>query len=135
MKTALLSIIAILLLASCGKVNDRTAYAVAQGVITKQLKTPSTAQYPEEYKCSADGQTYDIHAYVDAQNLFGAMLRTPWHVNITYLGGDPDDWESWKLNSYEIGEEKKDPLESFKMNSKEEAEAYINGQPGSTTAH
>jgi len=43
------------------------------------LKSPSTAKFPSIWKwkmTKISGQTYRISSYVDAQNSFGAMIRT-----------------------------------------------------------
>lgn len=74
---------------------------MAQEMIKKQLKAPSTAKFES---CPTDmypdrgvtvkyfgNQTYEIYTYVDAQNSFGAMTRTDFWVRLV------DKGETWHL--------------------------------------
>ena len=73
----------------------------AQMLVEKQLKAPSTAKHPwgsSNYQIAELGDDrYSISSYVDAQNSFGAMIRTEYTVVIRQSG---DRWllESIKTN-------------------------------------
>jgi len=70
-----------------------SAYSMAQVFIKKQLKAPASADFPsmadEQVKVSKVGEAkYLVSAYVDAQNSFGAKLRTKWACEVEYVGDD-----------------------------------------------
>ena len=71
----------------------KEAYVLAQHVVEQQLKAPKTAKFPwynDSYiKVSSD--KYTVSAYVDAENSFGANVRTYFTVTMTRNG---DDWEN-----------------------------------------
>lgn len=55
------------------------AYYTGQEFVKKQLKSPSTADFPsfKDIQHSHMGDcVHHLRAYVDSQNAFGAMLRT-----------------------------------------------------------
>ena len=62
----------------------------AQRAVTKRLKVPSTADFPDcgwsigRYRIavSKDHSTASVQGYVDAQNSFGAKLRGNWEVKL-----------------------------------------------------
>jgi hypothetical protein len=60
------------------------AIAAAQVAVKDQLKSPSTAHFPiETVKVFYRGdKTFDVAGAVDAQNAFGAKLRTNWGVTV-----------------------------------------------------
>ena len=54
------------------------AFVWAQTFVSRELKSPSTAQYPVQKDAAItklDDGKYKIESFVDAQNSFGAMLR------------------------------------------------------------
>ena len=59
--------------------DEMTAYFASQDFVKKNLKAPSTAKFPWFREVSVrdlgEGR-YSISAYVDAQNSFGAQIRT-----------------------------------------------------------
>lgn len=60
-------------------------WALAQEAVKNNLKAPSTAQFPASYGSSdvsfgRDGDLYTVSAWVDADNGFGATLRTDFKV-------------------------------------------------------
>lgn len=77
-----------------GIADMRECYSYAKEVITEQLLTPSTAEFPDfepefvtqsSEKFEYDGYTYDVHtvtSYVDSQNIFGVMVRINYQVYI-----------------------------------------------------
>lgn len=63
--------------------DDINVYVSAQMILEDFLKSPSTAEYPavssaeiERYKDDA----FQVSAYVDSQNGFGATVRSDWNV-------------------------------------------------------
>ena len=73
------------------------AFVQAQSYMKKRLKAPSTADFAGIWSsrvASPECGRWLVHSYVDAQNSFGAMLRTEFIAEVQYLG-DGD----WKLLS------------------------------------
>jgi hypothetical protein len=69
------------------------AYAEAEAIISKYLKSPSTAKFPSivdvDIKDLGDGG-FQVEGYVDAQNSFGAMLRQNWQMVFQFVGDGVD---------------------------------------------
>lgn len=75
------------LLSACGS-KDRSmdAWVCAMDVVENRLKSPSTADfcsYPEATIIDLGDNRYKIKGYVDAQNTFGATVRTQFTVTLT----------------------------------------------------
>jgi len=77
----------------------KMAYFMSQEFVKKRLKAPSTAEFPslvlEESDIRItvqDPNTFTISAYVDAQNAFGAKIRTHYTATLKYLGSD--EWQA-----------------------------------------
>lgn len=75
------------------------AYVMAQVFVRRQLLAPATARFApmrEATVTNLGGGRWYIAAYVDAQNAFGAMIRTPFRATLRREG---DIWhaESVKL--------------------------------------
>lgn len=62
------------------------AIAIAETKVKGQLKSPSTAKFCKisEYTVSLSGDTWTVKGYVDAQNGFGATLRSDFIVRFTF---------------------------------------------------
>lgn len=77
-----------------------TAYSMAQGWVEDRLKAPSTADFPggqyEEHTTKISENKFRINSYVDAENSYGAMIRTEFTAEVEYLGDD-----EWRLISLE----------------------------------
>lgn len=60
-------------------------YAFAQELVKEELKSPSTAKFPFYDKSffATKDNTVTVNAYVDAQNSFGATVRTNFVAIIT----------------------------------------------------
>lgn len=68
---------------------DRSdACFMSQKFVKDRLKAPSTAEFPmwTEDNCKVDhnGGQWIVYSYVDAQNGFGAMIRSEYVVKMTY---------------------------------------------------
>lgn len=64
----------------------RDAWVCAQDIVQSELKSPSTAKfcsYTEATVTSLGNDKYKIKGYVDAQNGFGAIIRTKFTVTLT----------------------------------------------------
>lgn len=63
------------------------AYDCAKNRITDLLKAPSTAEYQSysDADIQGTGTSYTVRSFVDAQNSFGAMLRTEFTCSVEFL--------------------------------------------------
>jgi len=73
-----------------------TAFVMSQEFVKKQLKAPASADFPrftnEDVRVNYLGEcTHDVVAYVDAQNSFGAKIRSNYHVKLQNQRGT-DTW-------------------------------------------
>jgi hypothetical protein len=72
--------------------DDVFAFASSQSFVERLLKAPSTAEFPySEAKIrklggTAGNEVYEIFGQVDAQNSFGAMIRTPYYCKLHFTG-------------------------------------------------
>jgi hypothetical protein len=75
------------------------AYYACQEFVTKRLKSPSTAEFArysdDQVRSWIDG-TYTVTSYVDAQNGFGAMIRSTYTCKV--IRSD----NAWKLEDLAI---------------------------------
>lgn len=69
---------------------SRSAYSECKYAVEGYLKAPSTADFPwyDPSYVSASGNKYTVSAYVDAQNSFGAMVRSVWTCTAYYSKGN-----------------------------------------------
>jgi hypothetical protein len=63
------------------------AQVACQTQVEKQLKAPASADYPADIDPVKTGDGWQWNAYVDAQNSFGAKLRTNFTCEV--VGTDP----------------------------------------------
>lgn len=85
---------------SSGEQNARYAYFHCQDLVKGRLKAPTSASfpvYPALPTNLGDGGLVVIRSYVDAQNSFGAMLRTNFRCKLQYTGGDAASGAAWKF--------------------------------------
>lgn len=70
------------------------AFSVCKQFVTQRLRAPATAQFPNTFSpdVQSDGGTpagaYTITSYVDSQNGFGALLRTPFVCKVAWVSGE-----------------------------------------------
>lgn len=81
--------------------SDLDAYLISKHFVEATLKSPSTVEWPstmfdEPYTVNKEGDLYTVTSYVDAQNSFGALVRTYYTIKLRYLGGDPLDIANWE---------------------------------------
>lgn len=72
--------------------NDRSAYyIIAKTIVENGLKSPRSAKFPsivtrpEEIAMSKNGDIIAVQSYVDAENSFGAMIRSKWTVQFEVI--------------------------------------------------
>ena len=71
---------------SDGGARKQQAWVCAQDIVNSSLKAPSTAEYcsyPNADITWNGGSDYTVNGYVDAENGFGAMIRTYFTVTLT----------------------------------------------------
>lgn len=79
-----------------------SAFVTSQEFVKRQLKAPTTAVFPWSsddgvHVTNNGGCNFTVSAFVDAQNSFGAMLRTRFVVDLS-----TDDGETWSASRVEI---------------------------------
>ena len=66
---------------------EAEAIAMAKEMVKAELKAPSTASFPWDasaYAITKSGNQYTVKGYVDAQNSFGAKIRSTFEACFTY---------------------------------------------------
>ncbi len=69
--------------------DEETARAMCQKFVTDQLRAPATAKFswPEDTRVHHDNfRVWSVVGFVDAQNGFGAMIRSDFSCKLAYLG-------------------------------------------------
>lgn len=78
-----------------GQGDETLACMMAQKFMANQLKAPASAKFPN---CTRDAASFAgngefiVSSYVDAQNSFGASIRTSFVMRVQSLGND-----QWKM--------------------------------------
>jgi len=79
------------------------AYINSQVYVQDQLKAPSSAKFPYSGDASAvtitdlGNHVAKVTAYVDAQNSFGAMIRTHYTATLKWVSGS-----DWTVTSFQF---------------------------------
>ncbi|WP_132478412.1 hypothetical protein [Paracandidimonas soli] len=78
------------------------AFVMSQNFVKRALKAPSTAKFPYAHDGDVAIQKtgeckFRVHGYVDAQNSFGAMIRTPYSIDMEYFP-DSKKWGGSNLS-------------------------------------
>ncbi len=75
------------------------AYIISQDFVKSQLTNPSSARFPRlDFTVSTISEnTYEVRAYVDAQNSFGATIRTKYRAVLKHRGGDWKHEANWSV--------------------------------------
>ena len=85
----LIGVVAFLFI-SCSKFNNNElkAYNEAKKNILLSLKSPSSAKFTDENEItiSKNGDRYIVQGFVDAQNSYGAALRSKYKATISMIG-------------------------------------------------
>lgn len=104
-------IVAISIVSSCSNKSGNTdpdqatmASIQCESFVKDQLKAPASADFPSIadhiYKVGDNG--YRIESHVDAQNSFGANLRSNYTCEIQWNGKDSADISNWTLANLQI---------------------------------
>lgn len=68
------------------------ALTLCQAAVRDRLRAPNTASFPWTHQARSRGRwSYSVASYVDAQNGFGAEVRTRYFCDVRYVGSTPDD--------------------------------------------
>jgi hypothetical protein len=80
------------------------AFVQCKNFVEESLKAPSTADFPFlDFTSTEEAENeYLVSSYVDAENSFGAKVRSDWTCRISYVGGDDADIASWTLVDLDI---------------------------------
>lgn len=107
MRISILGLFSALCLAACDQPNhcDRPQgsmpYVMSQSIVERLLRAPSTAKFPSftDPQVTSNlasktetGCIFLVDGYVDAQNGFGAMVRSRFYVEIEYHNQD----QTWR---------------------------------------
>jgi hypothetical protein len=91
---------------SSGATNEQSkeieAFVGSQMVVEEQLKSPSTAKFPlftddKVNVTKISENKYNVSAYVDSENSFGAMVRTYYTCTVILLPNDKYRVENLKF--------------------------------------
>ena len=66
------------------------AAVIAEKIVKNNLKVPSTAKFCKhsEYTITCSVNTWTVSGYVDAENSFGAAIRSAFTVTFTFTGSE-----------------------------------------------
>lgn len=84
---------------------ETEAKLFAKAVEIQMLKSPATAQFCdlEEMTITKDNGAYIISGYVDSQNSYGAMIRTPYKLTVFKENGTWKNANKFISSSVKIG--------------------------------
>ncbi len=82
------------------------AFIICKNFVERRLKSPSTADFPLlDFTAEKTGaRSFRVTSYVDAQNSFGAQIRTRFQCKLTFRGGQWADSDNWTLNDLALSE-------------------------------
>lgn len=85
----------------CSEQGRTSAYTMAQTFVERRLRAPASAEFPwmtgEGVRViHRSGCDFTVHGYVDAQNGFGALIRTRFVADLTY-SPDADEWRAREI--------------------------------------
>lgn len=86
--------------------SDGGAIVMCQRFVEARLKSPKTADFPflDRPSVARDGSSFVVRSYVDAQNAFGATLRSNFVCKVTHKGGEESDVRNWSLDDLAISQ-------------------------------
>lgn len=70
--------------------------------VRSSLKAPRTAKFPWRKETSFNGRTAILSSFVDAENAFGAMIRTRYVCTVEYTGGKAGDFDNWRITDFAL---------------------------------
>lgn len=81
--------------------DDIGAWVMAKSFVEDRLKSPSSAKFPwysEDRVTRLDECAFLVEGYVDAQNSFGATIRTDFLLRLKYMRGS----DSYRLENLQM---------------------------------
>lgn len=88
-----------------GQDTPEAAWVVTQSFVEKRLRSPTSASFPwydksfvQQLPDEGGKKRYRVSAYVDAQNAFGAKIRTRFTCTVRYIGGKDLVWHLENLD-------------------------------------
>lgn len=85
---------------------ETQAGIIANNFVERQLKSPKSADFPmfDRVVQKTGPRSFRVVSYVDAQNSFGATIRTRFQCKLTYKGGEWADSNNWTLDDITFSE-------------------------------
>ena len=91
----------------------RESFVQCMVYVKSMLKSPASADFPASSSANIqelENKVFEVRSYVDAQNSFGAVIRTDFYCKVQYTG-DPDndndgytDYTDWLLLDIQLAE-------------------------------
>lgn len=80
------------------------AYIQCKKFVKEKLKAPASADFPFlDFETSRlPSHVYEVRSYVDAQNSFGATIRSNWSCKVQFWGTNVYILDEWRLLDLEI---------------------------------
>ena len=95
---------------------QQAIYDVAQTFVLDVLKAPASAEFPPikteglfVYTIDMDDGTHSASGYVDAQNSYGALIRSEYSIDMQFYGGEFTDPKNWEYLSFYFNNEEVTP--------------------------
>lgn len=79
------------------------AWSVCKQFVTQRLRSPGSAKFPffgQQFATPVGGDAYRVRSYVDSQNGFGALLRSEFTCDVTWIRGTTN----WRLGNLALVE-------------------------------
>lgn len=107
MKNICFSLLLILFMGGCFNelpVSKTQAYIISQDFVKLRLSDPANADFISSLYEAYDygDSTFMVKGVVDARNMFGGTVRTPYVAKLRYKGGDWAETNNWLLIGMEI---------------------------------
>lgn len=79
---------------------ETQAFIICKTFVENGLKSPKSADFPlfDHDVTKLGGSSFSVSSYVDAQNSFGATIRTNFTCRVTHKGGDWAEVGNWNLD-------------------------------------
>lgn len=78
------------------------AFVMSQNFVKRELRSPTTAQFPRQASATSEiGECqFRVSSHVDAQNGFGAMIRSRYSVDMQFHSGS----KTWSAANLSVAE-------------------------------
>lgn len=80
--------------------DETAAFVICKNFVEQRLKSPTSADFPwlDRTAERTGPRSFRIVSYVDAQNAFGAKIRTHFQCKLTFKSGEWADQRNWTLD-------------------------------------